>query len=360
MRQVLLVLRDTAVLVLIAAVVAIAIGIVFGAAGCAPISRSWPDAAPVPGRQEPGEPNASQAAGELAVKGDYLLHNLGAAAAGDRWTISPAMRLPFPLVCVLLDAGNNLLARQYVHSRCSLQHTLRTATSALRLGVMAPLDGPCSYRLAVRGETAHPVPAPMPQAVYLNFGGGDAVQVSPRPPISFGPFTGADLGDEYAEATQELRAAIAETVRGHYAGFAVAVVDSTAATPPAGPYTTVHFGGYAEYLGWSAGVDAYNRLPEDNAIVFVESFAHYESMELTSAEMGQMLGNTASHELGHLLGLYHTADAGDVMAQASGARRLAGPQRLSRVPLATSVFPVGWQDAPAILRESVGTAEESR
>ncbi len=77
-------------------------------------------------------------------------------------------------------------------------------------------------------------------------------------------------------------------------------------------------------------------------------------MQLTPDEMGIMIGNVGSHELGHLLGLYHTREPHDVMDTTGTAWELAENQRFDRAALEPSVFPVGMENSPMLLRDTVG------
>ena len=55
-----------------------------------------------------------------------------------------------------------------------------------------------------------------------------------------------------------------------------------------------------------------------------------------------------------MLGLYHTRDPRDVMDTTGTAWELAGDQRFDRAALESSVFPVGLENSPMLLRDTVG------
>jgi hypothetical protein len=63
------------------------------------------------------------------------------------------------------------------------------------------------------------------------------------------------------------------------------------------------------------------------------------------------------HELGHLLGLFHTRGADQLMDDTRSAWDLVGESKLDRAPLAETVFPMGMEDPGAVLARSVGRAE---
>ena len=107
-------------------------------------------------------------------------------------------------------------------------------------------------------------------------------------------------------------------------------------------------------LGLADNVDRYNSDPTQTAVVFVRGFEPFEVMQLTPEEMGVMIGNVGSHELGHMLGLYHTREPHEVMDTTGTAWELAANQRFDRAALAMSVFPVGMEDSRMILADTVG------
>ena len=110
-------------------------------------------------------------------------------------------------------------------------------------------------------------------------------------------------------------------------------------------------------LGLADNVDRYNNDPSQTAVVFIDGFAPFEVMQLTPEEMGIMIGNVGSHELGHLLGLYHTRDPNDLMDTTGTAWELAENQRFDRAALEASVFPVGLENSPMLLSDTVGQVD---
>ena len=122
--------------------------------------------------------------------------------------------------------------------------------------------------------------------------------------------------------------------------------------------TTIHFGGNdSYYVGMGEAVDRYNADPADQAIVYTGAFARYATMHLTAEEMARMIGNTAGHELGHLLGLFHARGSENVMDDTRSAWELAAESVVAAAPLAETVFPAGVEDAARMLADTVGPAE---
>ena len=295
--------------------------------------------------------------GEVTGFGPYRLFDLGSGNRGDYWQVSANGPLSGPFIVVLLDANENLLMRMYLHYQSPLQLVLRDDTEQLLLGVMPPASGSGgSFRLRAKRTAGQPVPAARRQVVWLNFAGGDDLRVHTRDPISFPAFDAATIGEAYAGHTQEIKDLILQEMRADYAAYDVQIYSSDDGPPPVEGYSTVHFGGdESGLLGLADGVDNYNESPEQNALVYVDNFAAYWTMQLEPDEMAVMIANVASHELGHLIGLYHTKDPDDLMDTTGSAWDLAENQGFTRAPLEDTVFATGWEDSPVLLRQIVGS-----
>jgi hypothetical protein len=305
----------------------------------------------------------SAAAGPVRVQGTIAgangqLVDLGPAQAGQQWTVG---NLNAPLVgdaflVVLLNADYDLLRRQVVAGGVTLAHVVRADTATLYLGIASAYGnqgGDYSFEIGHGAELA--VPAPAPQVVWLNFDGAADLRIHGRNPVSFGAFDAAALGPAYAGATKVVKAAILATMQEDYAAYNVTILTSDDGPPPDGPFATLNFGSYdAQLLGLADNVDQYNLDPWQNAIIYVEGFADFAVMGLSDEDMGDMVGNVASHEFGHLLGLFHTQMPVDLMDTSGTAWDLAGEQAFERAPLEPTVFPVGFEDSPTRLAETVG------
>ncbi len=294
--------------------------------------------------------------GSVTNSGNYRLFELGSGSAGDGWVVSQTAPFAGPFVVVLFDADENLLMRTFMSHASPLRHVLREGSGQVYLGIMPPSghDGG-GFRLKATLEAGRPVPTPARQVVWLNFAGGTDVQVHRRDPISFAPFEGTMIGEAYADHTQEVKDVIVQEMQADYAAYNVVITSSDDGLPPDGPYSTVHFGGSESgLLGLADEVDDYNQDPAQDAIVYVENFAPYWTMQLEPDEMAVMIANVASHELGHLLGLYHMQDPDGIMDTTGSAWDLAENQSFIRGPLEATVFATGWEDSPRLLAQTVG------
>lgn len=319
-------------------------------------------AGPVPNATSKADTQAAarrtSVSGSLSGELSFQLFSVGATRPGERWTIRPSGLLSSAFVVVLFDDQRNLLYREYVTSGSTLDHVMRTDVSDVQIGVMAPAGrSGGSFRFSVDIQPIQSVPAPRRQVVWLNFAGGRDVAVHTRSPISFGAFDGADIGQEYAGHSNKIKDTIVASMRADYAGFDIDLITSDELAEPAESHSVVHFGGgVSGLLGLADSVDNYNGDLSQVAVIYTNSFAPYWTMKLTPAEMGVMIANVASHELGHLLGLYHTQDPTGVMDTTGSAWDLAGAQAFSRGQLEVTVFATGMEDSPALLEQILGPA----
>lgn len=294
--------------------------------------------------------------GTVTGNDGYQLFDLGPGSAGDRWHVTAGGPLSSPFIVVLLDGDQNLLMRTYFYYRDPLDHILRQSSDNVYVGIMPPASGDGgSFQLRATRQAYQPIPTPQRQVVWLNFAGGVDVKVHTRDPVSFPPFDGATIGEAYADHTREMADMILSEMRADYAGYNVEILSSVDGQPPEGPYATIHFGGDEPgLLGLADGVDNYNQDPAQSAMVYVPNFAPYWTMHLEPDEMAVMIANVASHELGHLLGLYHTKNPDDLMDTTGSAWDLADNQSFVRAELEPTVFATGWEDSPVLLGQIIG------
>lgn len=285
----------------------------------------------------------------------YQLFEIEGGLRGDAVTIRSERTSESAYLVALLDADLNLLRRITLDPGESLQHILRADSARLFAGVVPAFGGSGSFNMRVSRSEGNRVPPPNAQRVYLNFHGGFGVAVNTRGPVDFPAFDGSMIGGKYAGLTQALIDSVVANVRDDYREFHVEIYSSSEGPPPPGPLSVVHFGGDDRgLLGLADNVDEYNSQPSQSAMVYVGAFKLFEYMDLPTEDMALMLANVASHELGHLLGLYHTKDPADVMDTTGSVYDLASDQRFVRAALEPNVFPVGYCNSPSLLDQTVG------
>lgn len=348
----------------------VAAGCIMGWAGCTPgvsseedplttilgASAAAPEDSAIAGAANAESQRLSDRLGAL----EYKLYELGPAAAGDAFVVIPENGATTGgFVAALFDENQSLLMRTRLIQGTSLEHVLRRPSGGLTLGIMPVHNGRGGdFTVRIEKGRGAAIPDPRPQNVWLNFAGARSVIINGRRAQTFNAFEAGRLSSDYAAENAAMMALIVELIRADYAPYNVAIFDSNSDSPPSGEFSTVHFGGEeVGLLGLADSVDSYNADPSQAAIVYLDSFAPYVNMGLTYQEMAVMIANVASHELGHLLGLYHTRDPLDIMDTTGTARDLSEDQNFSRAALEQSVFAVGLEDSVMILSDTVGIRE---
>lgn len=217
----------------------------------------------------------------------------------------------------------------------------------------SPASG--DYHVTVRIFAASRVPSPKAQVLLLDFDGGE-VEPDNLFVKEVRPFDAAAIDPVFAGQDQVIRQSIIDTMVENFADFDVPVVDDPADLPPNGEFTTVMFGSRSvRAFGISESVDHYNGDLADVAIIFTESFTPDQFTRTPSAqELGIAIGNVASHEVGHLLGLNHVDDETALMDAVSPADTFVADQDFKIGPLSADILPIGNHNSPLLLSESVG------
>ena len=306
----------------------------------------------------------SSLAGTLGSSEQVDVFDIGPAYAGDRLHVEVLASAELDAALAVFDADQNLMIanddRSYYGGLTDpladavVMHDTPGCLVAVSISPTASSSGAYTLELLLtEGDAPGP---PTPQRVYLNFDGASGVTIGTRPPVEVPVFDAASIDVCFAGNTDQIADNVEAMVRDDFTGLDVQFYSSREGLPPAEPYTTIHFGAYdAALLGIAENVDEYNEQPSQQAIVFVDTFAAFAVVQPSVEEISQALANVASHETGHLLGLQHTYDSRSIMDVTANLRQMLGDQSFSRSPLnPADVFPIGYQDAPQLLFESVG------
>jgi hypothetical protein len=309
--------------------------------------------------------------GALDVPGDVDVYDLGPAASGDAVVADVTGQGDLNAVAALFDGDGALIDanndRAYYADNFNplIRQTVRRNSANLYLGIAAstakhfssPSESPTgnySVRLSRAGGVA--LNPPERQVVWLDFEGGDSVQIGFEPVVVMQPFTAEAMSIRFAGQTEYIIDRLLALIQQDLDPYNVTLLDSRHHTEPTEPHSTVFFGNYNSiYPGIADSVDAGNTKLEGEAIVYSEALSMFESLQPTADEAAQALANFAAHELGHLLGLEHTSEAGDLMSATSSPRQiLEMNSEYRRARLEAPIFPIGWQNSAALLLLNVG------
>lgn len=301
--------------------------------------------------------------GTIQSSRDVDVFSLGSVKAGDRLTLDVFGDGQLDAVAAVFDADSNLIFLNDDRSFFSglvdprINFVFRRGTERCFVVIASSPGGLTQglYRLEATLFSGAAHTAAVPQTVLLNFEGTSNVAFAGRAPVDMPPFEAGTLSRSLEGQTDVLAALILESVREDFVGLNVDVHSSRDESPPDTDVTVIHFGAYdRKLLGVAENIDEFNERTVQEAIVFADTFSVFNVLDPSVEEYAQAFANVASHEIGHLLGLVHTADATGLMDITASLRQLMRNQVFTVSPLESFTMPLGYQDAPASLVDSVG------
>ncbi|HWL93497.1 MAG TPA: matrixin family metalloprotease [Phycisphaerae bacterium] len=299
------------------------------------------------------------------VQGDEVdVFDLGAMSTGDRIIISVNADIGSPLdpTIAVFDGAEEVFAvnddvdLQGRNFNSAVDDFVAVADDHYYLAVtryVDALDGG-SYNASVEIVRGGQIPERPTQFLLLNFAGGQFT-INGQGSFNLDPFDAADIDADYAGQTVAVKSRILETVQENFAGTGL-VIHSSDENPNLDgcTFSTIHFGAFTgDKFGVADDVDGGNKDRCDNGIVFTDQFDDPFAVQPTTAGIGVAIGNVASHEAGHLLGLNHVADISALMDNTGSASTLLADQDFKSAPLSRSIFPFGDQNDVKLLNRVI-------
>lgn len=310
--------------------------------------------------------------GSIDARGDIDIFALGPAIVGDQIVIDAVGANGLNTVAALFDASGDLIDANNDRSFYAgnydpyIAQVIRQNTDNLYVGVavstaryFASSSGQFdsgTYTIKVTRRPNQPVRPPAQQFVWLDFAGGDQVQIALEPIEVMRPFSAESISNRFTGQTSYITDMVVDLLRRDLTPFNVVVLDGRYDVRPTGQYSKLYFGNFnSAFLGLADSVDTGNVYQNQEAIIFAEDLRLFEGLQPSAEAAALALANIAAHELGHLLGLEHTSESLDVMATAATARQILEiDETYRRSRLESAVFPVGWQSGVDLLNLNVG------
>ncbi len=310
-------------------------------------------------RLQLGEDGQASRDQTLAEPDGVHVYDLGPVSMGDRVTVhcrAAADSILDPMIA-LFDSNTARIGWNDDTATFDLNATLSLLvshdTDPCYLGVASSMLNPTAgdYELTVNLEPQVGLAPLTGQTIILHWDAAGSVTIAGQNFGDLAAFDAATVAPEFADRTAELQSGVLAAVRADYAPYNVSVL-TTDDAPPSNT-TTVFFGAQDEFgiFGLADGIDFYNANRTDNAFIDLGAFA---GLTADTDALALAVANVVSHEIGHLLGLMHTRDGTEIMDTTGEDSTLLSDQTFGVAAIFD--FPIGQQNAPLLLTDTVGQA----